>query len=251
MPATRLSLLEESRIKVYAHNRHKMRITTFGSCRQHSVAKVCNLTNIQETLTYPHYTKEVIQAIEFCKGVGLSDDKSRYAFRTALLTGRHVTSNNYRKQYEETDLFIVEIASRLCYTYDDYYVHHIATEAKYGFQHRDKISIHSLSDSEIESDILRIRELLDGKPLIIVSHMYSYTHGKRYELVTLLRDICKKHDIPFFDPVEQLAPVNIKDITTKEHVLAHYTQQGHTLIAAKYKEMIDRVLYPDRVNMTA
>ena len=46
-----------------------MKITIFGSCRQQALGKYYSTTSIQESLTYPHYTKEIIQAIEYCKGI--------------------------------------------------------------------------------------------------------------------------------------------------------------------------------------
>ena len=45
-----------------------MKITIFGSCRQ-VIEQEFVISKIQEELTYPHYSKEIIQAIEFCKGI--------------------------------------------------------------------------------------------------------------------------------------------------------------------------------------
>ena len=44
-------------------------ITILGSCRQESLYKNYNITSIQKNISYPHYTKEIIQAIEYCKGI--------------------------------------------------------------------------------------------------------------------------------------------------------------------------------------
>ena len=42
----------------------KMRITVLGSCRQHSLQNKYSLTSIQEELSYPHYTKEILEVIK-------------------------------------------------------------------------------------------------------------------------------------------------------------------------------------------
>jgi len=46
-----------------------MKLTILGSCRQDSLYSYFDVTNIKEKLTYPHYSKEIIQAIEFCKNI--------------------------------------------------------------------------------------------------------------------------------------------------------------------------------------
>ena len=62
-----------------------MKVTSFGSCRQYSLGNHFDLTHIQEELTYPHYSKEIIQAIEYCKGYQKYDnDLTKYCFRVLV-----------------------------------------------------------------------------------------------------------------------------------------------------------------------
>lgn len=49
-----------------------MKITVLGSCRQYSLREDYSVTNIQEDISYPHYTKEILQVINFCKFGNLS-----------------------------------------------------------------------------------------------------------------------------------------------------------------------------------
>jgi hypothetical protein len=222
-----------------------MKITVFGSCRQDSIYKIYNTTNIRDNLTYPHYSKEVLQAIEFCKGIStMPVNLTQYMFRSGILNKSPLNSEMFKNEFNTTDLFIIEIASRISYEYSGYYAHHILTEEKYGFGDRSNIIQRDLTDEEIEQDILRIRELLDGKPFIIVSHIYTRKSGKRYELVKLLKNICENHNIPFFDPDEQLIGKDPKLLYAQEDLLSHYTEYGHQEVEMLYKNFIEKNLNP-------
>jgi len=64
-----------------------MQLTILGSCRQDSLYHMFPVTPIRDSLTYPHYTKEVIQAIEFCQGVStIPRELTRSLFRTGILS---------------------------------------------------------------------------------------------------------------------------------------------------------------------
>jgi len=213
-----------------------MKITIFGSCRQ-VIDQDFIVSKIQGELTYPHYSKEIIQAIEFCKGISnIPEDITRYIFRTGILKKKTLSSNDFLDDFNTTDLFIVEIASIICYKYKDYYAHHILeTET-------NNIQKYNLTDYEIEEDIIKIKNLLSPKKLIICSHIYTRTHGKRYELVQLLKKICLKYSIPFFDPIEQLSEENLNLILNlNEPVLAHFTSVGNDIIKKKYTEFINNL----------
>lgn len=219
-----------------------MRLTVLGSCRQDSLYKLYPCTSIRNELTYPHYTKEVLQAIEFCKGVStIRPELSQYLFRSGILEQKALYSKTFQQDFEETDLFVIEIASRISYKYANHYTHHILTEPLYGFCNRDEIVQRDLTDHEIEQDLLRIVELIRPKKLMIVSHIYTRTTGKRYELVKLLSKLCATHSIPFFDPIVQLGSFDPHRLFVKEDTLAHYTEEGHHEIGKKYNEFINRL----------
>ena len=68
-----------------------MKVTVFGSCRQQPLSKYYTVSSIQETVTYPHYTKEIIQAIEYCKGThDMKSSDTSYCFRTGILQKREI-----------------------------------------------------------------------------------------------------------------------------------------------------------------
>ena len=214
-----------------------MKITLFGSCRQWSIANYFDVTSIQSDLTYPHYTKEIIQAIEYCKKDGISLESTQYCFRTGILNKRPIdNSEHIYNEFNETDVFIIEIASRITYKYGEQYVHHILTQNEYGFCDISSIVISELSDEEIEKDICRIKELLFPKKILIVSHVYTYEYGKRYELIKLLEKLCLKYELPFFSPSDYL---RLEDnVYVDEKVLSHYTEKGISMVAPLYKNKI-------------
>jgi hypothetical protein len=221
-----------------------MKITIFGSCRQLqplSLLKNIELTGIQEKLTYTHYTKEVIQSIEFCNNLQIRepiDDKyTKYCFRTGILNNINIDcKDELKRDFDNTDLFVVEISSRYSYEWNNMYVHHILKDDEYKFSDKDNIIKRELSDVEIEEDIIKIKELLHPKKLLIVSHIYTYDSGKRYDLIKLLERLCLKYDIPFLSPSEYLNQKT--DVYHNERKLSHFTEKGCSLISGIYKNNI-------------
>ena len=108
-----------------------MYLTILGSCRQHSLNNIYNCTGIQEKLTYPHYTKEILQTIKYLKYKNLDDSEVLFTFRTPILEKKISDYNELKKDFDKTDIFVLEIASKMYYKYNDIYLHHIATEEQY------------------------------------------------------------------------------------------------------------------------
>ena len=217
-----------------------MKVTIFGSCRQHSIADHFQVTSIQENITFPHDTKKIIQMIEYCKGYPPNDALLLYMFRTNMI---FYQPNEYVKhcmnEYNHSDVIVIEIASRTSYAWNNIYVHHVLPEDSYGFPNGADITRHVLSDQEIEEDLCRIKELILPKKLLIVSHIYTYTYGTRYELVQLLEQLCLKHNIAFLNPSECL--IGEHDIYLDESIL-HYTKNGHSIIGSFYKDAIEKLV---------
>jgi hypothetical protein len=182
-----------------------MKITILGSCRQDSLNKNYNITSIKNEISYPHYTKEIIEVINFCKFGNINPEETLKIFRTPGLTKRPIIfSDSLKKEFESSDIFIIEIASKIAYKYKDKYVHHIFyDDPAYNNETKNSINIEILSDEEIEKDIIEIKKLLN-KPIIIVSHLVSYNSGSRYELAELLRIICNKYNILFINPMDEI-----------------------------------------------
>jgi hypothetical protein len=170
-------------------------------------------------------------------------EMTRYMFRSGILENRELSSSEVAGSFDTTDFFVIEISSRIAYEYKGFYAHHILIEEQYGFHDRSNIVQRDLTNEEIENDILYMRELLGDKPFMIVGHICTRPTGKRKELLELLRWICDKHNIFFFDPMEHLANQDPETIfILSETVLSHYTPYGHEVIGNRYNEFIQRIL---------
>lgn len=225
---------------------YSMLVTILGSCRQVPLSKYFKTSCIQEGLTYPHYSKEIIQAMEFCRGEStMPTELTRYIFRNGLLYRTTLSPAPFMEDFSNTDIFIVEIASRICYEYKGHYAHHIAYDNT-GYRIADHESIHKreLSDAEIEADLLRIKDLAGSKKLLIVPHIYTRKSGKRYDLVLLLKMLCEKHDIPFIDISTEIenSYADLSKIYLPEPILAHFTEYGASIVADIYRNKISSMM---------
>ena len=108
-----------------------MKITILGSCRQHSLNKKYDVTSIQESLSYPHYTKEILEVIKYCKYQHISKNDTLKVFRTPILNKQHVNYESIKNEFNTTDLLVIEIASKIKYMYNNIYVHHMEIDIYY------------------------------------------------------------------------------------------------------------------------
>ena len=216
-------------------------ITIFGSCRQESIYSIQNVkvSGIRDNISYTHYTKEVLELIKYCKYGHISPKDTLTTFRTPILNNRKLYYNNILKNnFNNTNIFFIEIASRISYNYNDKYVHHILSSneeiGKY-------IIIQKQNDLEIENDIIKIKTELN-KPIILVGHIVTYNYGSRYELLKLLEQICLKYNILFIDPVKEIIIRNydLKNLLCDD--LTHYSQEGHLVMQNIYIDFLKKIL---------
>lgn len=220
-----------------------MKVGIFGSCRQVPIQTYFEVPNIHEELTYPHYTKEIIEAIRYCRGEStISDNDAQHCFRAGLLYKRPLNKEYIQSAFQQCSIFLVEIASRKTYEWNGQYVHHIATEEKYNCPFRTSITSRMQSDEEIEEDIHEIRKLLYPRPFIIISHIHTYKEGPRYELIQLLQRVSNCLNIPCISPSDELQGFSEGQLYQPESKLAHYTQFGTQLIIDVYRKKILNVL---------
>ena len=226
-----------------------MRVTLLGSCRQRPVQTYFDTTTIQEELTYPHYTKEVIQAIKLCVDwKQFPQPLTRYLFRKGLMTRRPLSAAQcvaLQQEFRTTDCFVIEIASRLCYEYLGYYAHHIAhDDTGYRIPQANSINKRELTDEEIRQDLLTIRQLLHPKAILVVPHIYTRAQGKRYELVKLLERLCSELHLPYLDISRELdmAGHAANVVYQDEAVLAHFTPAGERAAAEIYRTKLSKLV---------
>lgn len=225
-----------------------MRITLLGSCRQQPIQMYHDTTSVQEDLTYPHYTKEVIQTIRFCRDwKQFPQTLTQYLFRKGLMTKQPLSTTQcvkIQQDFNSSDIFVIEIASRLCYEYQGHYAHHIAyDEGDYRICQANNINKRELTDEEIRQDLVTIKGLLHPKKILIVPHIYTRTHGKRYELVQLLKHLCDELELPYLDVSKELeaAGYMADQVYQPEPVLAHFTAVGKRAVAEIYRKKLREI----------
>ena len=209
-----------------------MKITILGSSRQGYITNNYNCTNIHLQISYPHYTKEIIQVINFCKFGNLLPEETLYTFRTPILNKEPLYFNEIlRNDFESSDLYILEISSKIAYEYNNIYIHHIATENEYNTSIKDKINIRYQDKNEIEDDISYIKNILK-KQFIIVSNIFND------ELNYWLEDICMRHGILFIDPIKEFheKKYDINKLFNNDN----YTIEGYNAIGNIYDYYINK-----------
>ena len=190
------------------------KITIFGSCRQDSVYNYYSVTPLRDQLTYPHYASETLQAIKYASGlISDNDIQTDIAFRSYLLDGKIRHQKKLKSDFLKTELFIVEIASRKTYQFGSTYLHHIIEDPNYGCPDRSDIIKGFETEHEIEEKIIEMKTIFNPRPFFLVTHFYTKNSGIRYELVKLIKRLGHKHNIPVFDPVEELEASLLLEIT--------------------------------------
>jgi hypothetical protein len=210
-----------------------MSITLFGTCRLNGIHNHNNLNNL---INYTHSTKEVIQLIKFLKGeLIIPKPYNKLCFRTGICEDRFIDNNEtFNKLFANTNIFIIEICSFKKYIHNNFYLHHLSVDKRFGnyIYTSDEILnnfiIEQQTNEEIENDILEIQKILYPKKIIIVSHYNSKLNGEyinsRNNLINLLDTICKKYDIPFINPTIILSEFNQEKVMKDN--LGHYTDFG-------------------------
>lgn len=218
-------------------------ITILGSCRQDSLYKKYNITNIKNNLSYPHYTKEVLQVIKYCVFNNLTPEQTMI-FRTPILNNLPIKNNPFLNKIEESNVIIIEISSKKYYKYKELYAHHILYDDNKYNKNKNEIETGTLTDKEIVDDLHEIVKLLRGKRIIFVGHLVTKKEGERYNLLVLIKDFCLKNNILFIDPIKELLEneLHIDEIIEDPNThFAHYTQKGHNAILKIYENFIENM----------
>ena len=247
----------------YNYNRFtgKIVVTVLGSCRQDSISRHFKTTPIRDGLTYPHYTKEIIQEINYVKSKGIISPKHLGVFRNIQMGFPVKSLRTLNKWFYKTDVFVVEIASRISYEFDGDYFHHVAYDEPLG-PNGPRISGVEIvarvqSDDEIRKDMETIKSLLAPKPVVFVTHFCSYTDGSRAKLRDLVIEQAHALQCASFDPSQMLAVYPLDQLVEQEPVISHFSSFGHEVLSGRYQLIIleeylkcfdkNRLIYLDQV----
>jgi len=212
-------------------------ISILGSCRQETIKQLYTCTDLHEETSWPNYTKEILQIINYAKLGNIEQHDADYIFRKCILKYGNLDKTKINNLFNSTDIFVCEIASRLSYEYNGFYLHHIAKESAYGNPKIiNDIVVRQMTNKEIYNDIIKIKEELYPKKLIIITHFHTYD-GKRRELANFIYNTCVKLNIPCIDPSILLQQYTIEQLFCEEASLNHYTPFGHSQVKILYKNI--------------
>lgn len=220
-----------------APKRLDLRVSVFGCCRQDALSAIANTSGIRDGLTYPHNTKEIIQAIKYCQGL---IDVPDFAFRNFQLGAKMASRTKLRRWFRNSNFFVVEISSRNVFEYKDVVMHHVALEDRRHIpaQVHQKVPLPIMrvqSDFEINSDVDEIVRLLGGPEKVLLVTHFSTFEGSRSQLAKLIQDRAEDLGVDCFNPSSLLSQWSSKDLFVDEDVLAHYTTKGHQIAGNRYR----------------
>lgn len=216
-----------------------MKITIFGCCRQDPLYNIYDITPIRNKLTYTHYGQEILQAIKFCKRQGRESIKNRFMFRSLILNPDKNIKCDFKKHFDNTDLFVVELASRKSHFFKECWLHEAYRDPVYSFETPDDVSVRDATADEITAFIKDIVKELRPKKVMFVTHVYTAECQNRKILSSEIKHACAGLNVPVFDPVEQFGGQDIiKNYLVPEKVIAHYTDEGSKLLQTYYEKFI-------------
>lgn len=254
-------------------------LTLLGSCRLNGIKRHFNTTNLNEQITYTHSTKEHIQLIKFISGKQPLPlpPYNWYCFRTSIMQPRKIyekhfgdpkgdalpnywkankidcgiqINTNHINQFNNTTHFIVEICSNALYISNNYFLHHLAVDPRFDEYRLTDLDIINntikkyQNIEEIKSDILELKNLLQPKKMVIVTHINAKNGNtvlnRRDNLIQTLEIICKEYNISIINPTMILEHNRQDRILTND--LGHYTPYGEQVVGSLFKREIEKIL---------
>jgi hypothetical protein len=222
--------------------KHPSLVTIFGSCRQDSLYKLFEVTEIRDGLTYPHSSGEILQVIKYVSDLSEMNDVPKYCFRNFQLGTKVKSRSRLVREFAKSEIVVIEISSRIAYKYGNLYLHHEwfdnPENGSITSLTRGEVEIHLETDSEIEENLLKALELCNGKRIILATHFTTYQSGSRFALVELIRQLGVKHKISVFDPSCLFELYDESLLVVQEKVLSHFTNFGHEIVGGRLENLI-------------
>lgn len=226
-------------------------LTVFGSCRVDGLNGNNNLNN---TISYLHNTKEMIQMIQVLrKELILKPPYNKLCFRNGILYNKPIEINNdHINLFNNSNVVILEICSIKKYIHNNYYLHHMAVSSALGHViHKDTpkyiadtFSILKQDYDELENDIIILQKMLYPKKIIIVTHYNAKLDGEyissRNFLINALEQICNKNNIYLINPSIVLENMHQSEVLKED--LGHYTSKGANMIKQYINDFIQSIL---------
>jgi len=189
---------------------------------QNLVLSSCRLGRLQNNsythkLLHTHSTKEVLQYLDYIQGkINIPREMERYVFRGVFLTpNMKASATGCKREFDNCSNVLIEICSKKKYISKGFYIHHLAAEKnnkKDPKKIQAEITVQELK--EIESDLIKIKNALSTKNLLIVTHTEYKQAKSRTEFIQSVENICNKNNIKCFNP-------------SKYNMTEHMIDSGH------------------------
>jgi hypothetical protein len=164
----------------------------------------------------------------------------KLCFRTGIVENRPINYNEaLLLKFIESTTIIIEICSDKTWVYNNNYLHHLCVDKRFASfnnntpkQVLNDFKCIKQTPEEIEADLLKIKDLIKPRKMILVTHYNSVINGNfiesRNNLMMLLNKIAKMYDINIVNPSEVLKAYKQEEVMKED--LGHYTDFGLTKI---------------------
>jgi len=168
----------------------RIKVALFGTCRLTNIRRNYSCTDFDNAISFVHSTKEIIQLIKFItKQIEVPDTINRFCFRTGILNRKPVSySDLFLSEFNEADLFVIEISAMKNYLFQGYYLHHLAADRRLEFfsetpeQILRETEVRYQDREEIEKDIAEMMTLVHPRKILIASHINASVETEQQSL---------------------------------------------------------------------
>jgi len=156
-----------------------MKVALFGTCRLAGIRRHFDCTDFDDAISFVHSTKEIIQLMKFITGqIEIPEALNPFCFRTGILNRQPVAwSDRFLQQFNEADLFVIEICAMKKYLLQGYYLHHLAVDDRHDFYRKtpeyilQETVVQYQDRQEIKKDMMEMMELVHPRKILLVSHI--------------------------------------------------------------------------------
>ncbi|MDG1057217.1 MAG: hypothetical protein P8O83_05780 [Flavobacteriaceae bacterium] len=160
-------------------------------------------------------------------------------FRSSILHPDKKQKCEFKRHFDNTDLFVVELASRKSHFFNGDWLHEAYRDPLYSFESPGDVVVNDASTDEINKFVTEIIHELSPKKVMFVTHVYTAECQHRKILSSEITKACARLNVPVFDPVEQFGGQDIiKNYLMPEKIVSHYNYEGKKLLQNYYEEFI-------------
>ena len=189
-----------------------------------------NNNNLNNLISYTHSTKEVIQLIKFLKReLVIPEPYNKYCFRTAITENKFISCNDtYNKLFTDTNTFIIEICSSKKYIHNNFYLHHLSVDKRFGRYNETDVEIlnNFLIEKQSDEELLQVAR---ERGTTTYHQMGTCRMGPKSDPTAVVDDNLK---------VYGLKNIRVIDASIMPTMLSANLHSGATLIGEKGSDLV-------------